>query len=522
MSHNPTLLIVDDESVTRRGLINNVPWSALGIDTIYEAENGRQALLKLEEFQPDILLTDIRMPLMNGIDLATEVAARLPECKIIFLSGFSDKEYLKAAIHLGAVNYVEKPIDIEEVSNAVAKAVELYWAEVRKPIGMVDEMTVKHSIVEKLVRNNAVINECIPLMESLNVRISEEGNLCTLVVKIIDTIESIQVPTIYHILEQCLSDVFGKQQIIGSIKDMNHLIWIIGIDKNHSLSDMRQFQYNMVYNHPSITAKIFASVSDVVVGLRNVFKAYQNSVIGLQMLFFQGYGNIVIGNVPIVATDTEFSERNITKRFMNFLTSKAYDQLIPFIENEFKGIRFNNSLVVNDLKNAVFRMCILLHNHARVEVAYEGDENSDNPYLWEQIFKIETLQELKLYLLNEIDMIVREVKLRENYSTSIRSVIQLIKDNYMDSELSTKNLADQVFLTTSYLSGLFKKETGGNISDFIRSVRIEAAKLKLRESNDSLKEISEKVGYTDPNYFAKMFKKEVGRSPSDYRERQQT
>ncbi len=521
MSQSPVMLIVDDEAVTRRGLLNNVPWKALGVEKIIEAENGQQALGKLSECQPDILLTDIRMPMMNGIDLASEVKARLPECKIIFLSGFSDKEYLKAAIHLGAVDYVEKPIDIDELSKTVSKAVELYWEEVRKPIGMVDETTVKHSLVEKLIRSNVDLGECLPLLDSLGLKINENDLIFTLIIKVRDQDKGIQVAGIFHMLNQYLADEFGTSHIIGSMKDSKHLVWIVKSDSSYK-SQLDHLKAGLMDQHELIVSQMFMSASDLVKGLTQVYKSYQDAVIGLQMLFFMGYGKMVTGHFSLGSGDLVFDENLISRDFRRLISQKDYDGLIPFVDQTMKGIRFNNGLVVNDLKNAVFHMCLALHNHAREEVAYEGDHNTDNPYLWEEIFRIETLEELKKFLIDQIDLIVNIVKLKENYSTSIRTVIQIIKDQYMDSNLSTKNLADQVYLTTSYLSGLFKKETGVNISHFIRMIRVEEAKKILRESKYSLREVSEMVGYTDANYFAKMFKKEVGRSPSDYRERQQS
>lgn len=116
------LLIVDDESATRNGLLRYMDWKGLGVDMIQTAESGQEALAMCEDFQPDLVLSDIRMRGMNGVEMCTILHEKYPECRIIFISGYSDKEYLKAAIELGAVNYVEKPVDTEELKRAVQKA----------------------------------------------------------------------------------------------------------------------------------------------------------------------------------------------------------------------------------------------------------------------------------------------------------------------------------------------------------------------------------------------------------------
>ena len=117
------LILVEDERIIRNGIEKYMQWEALDIGEVRTCENAEEAFLLCEDYKPDIIISDIRMPGMNGIDFCTKIKKQLPESQIIFISGFSDKEYLKAGISLGAISYVEKPIDIEELSEAVRKAV---------------------------------------------------------------------------------------------------------------------------------------------------------------------------------------------------------------------------------------------------------------------------------------------------------------------------------------------------------------------------------------------------------------
>lgn len=117
------LMIVDDEEMTRDGLKNSIQWDELGIESVETANNGLTALEKASVFKPDILLTDVKMPKMDGIQLAGHFRMKYPECKIIFLSGYTDKEYLKSAIHLKAMSYIEKPIKLREVISVVKNTI---------------------------------------------------------------------------------------------------------------------------------------------------------------------------------------------------------------------------------------------------------------------------------------------------------------------------------------------------------------------------------------------------------------
>ena len=129
------LLIVDDEELTRTGVISAIDWKALGISEIFQADDGIHGLESARLYHPEIILCDVRMPRMDGIAMLEQIVRFLPDTVVIFMSGYSDKEYLKAAIKLKAVNYIEKPINPAEVREAVLEAMEVYNGRVRSTRG---------------------------------------------------------------------------------------------------------------------------------------------------------------------------------------------------------------------------------------------------------------------------------------------------------------------------------------------------------------------------------------------------
>lgn len=520
MNQKPKLLIVDDEIVTRKGLINNVPWSALGIDEIREAENGQQAMDMLDVYEPDIILTDIRMPLMNGIELATQVVERMPGCKIIFLSGFSDKEYLKAAIHLGVIDYVEKPIDVQELSAAIRKTVDLYWSEIKRPIGMLDDGMVKKGLIDKIIRHHSDVSKLVPVFEGVGVSINGTTSVFMVIVKISRQLKEIQAVEVFGIIDRQILAVYGEGNFIGSVKDPNHLVWLVKGSCDRDIRKVSQVIEVMEQIYAEMNQYIFYSVSSIEQGIEKAYKAYQNSVITLQSLFINGYGQIAYYDGKRMSETCLPDSDVVLNRYKNYLREKDYDKVIPFVERWAKGVRFQQGVMVNDIKNTFFQMILLLVNHAQGEVSYNNRQEADEPYLWECIFRTETLEELKSILIKKCNAVFKAVDMSEAYSKATREVISIINESYMDSELSTKVLAEAVYLTTSYLSGLFKKETGTNISKYIRTVRIEASRELLRDTRLQLREVAQSIGYSDANYYAKIFRKEVGISPSEYRERQ--
>lgn len=118
-----SVLVVDDEKMPREILRGRLPWEELGVDRVEDAEDGAQALELARQHRPDIIISDVKMPRMNGLELAGAVREMYPECQFIFLSGYTDKEYLKGAIKLRAASYVEKPIDLEEVADVLRQVI---------------------------------------------------------------------------------------------------------------------------------------------------------------------------------------------------------------------------------------------------------------------------------------------------------------------------------------------------------------------------------------------------------------
>lgn len=119
-----TLLIVDDEWQTRKGLRELVCWQELGIEVVGDVGDGREALTLVQELKPDILLTDVRMPHMDGMELSRQVRGMLPQIAIVFISVYSDADYLRNALRLDAVDYLYKPIHMEELKRTMSSLVE--------------------------------------------------------------------------------------------------------------------------------------------------------------------------------------------------------------------------------------------------------------------------------------------------------------------------------------------------------------------------------------------------------------
>lgn len=150
------LLLVEDEMLTREGLLRSIPWEELGINEVFTAEDGEEGIERALVYEPDIVMTDVRMPSMDGITMAFEIRKKNRRCRFIFVSGYCDKEYLKSAIQLSAVNYIEKPIEIEEVIAALKQAMKQVMEQRRQEEIESEYKKQFHGLLEEIPEDDLI------------------------------------------------------------------------------------------------------------------------------------------------------------------------------------------------------------------------------------------------------------------------------------------------------------------------------------------------------------------------------
>lgn len=525
------LLIVDDESTTRKGLVKHIPWSELGIHLVEEAKDGVEALEIAGKIHPDIVLSDIRMPGINGIELAKELREQFPNCKIIFLSGYSDKEYLKAAIKLSAVNYVEKPINLLEVKDAVEKAVELCINDEKRILTEKNINTVisenlpfmKQKIVTNLIGAEADYEESLRELNLMNIHFDYDSSFNIMIIKLFgekeQTNEEIQLNhyKLLGIVDEALSD----ETHISAYTDNSQIVVILSsntTEYRNRLTKVFEAIKKEIKEQNIRDINLFCSVSRKVYGIDKLSEAYRTAAVNLKKLFFYGYNNIIFYESNI--EETYFIDESIHTKFTQCLSEQNELQAITLIEELGRDIKKHNTTPVNYVKNIFFKLAFQMFMEAEKRGVYfsEAGENEEN-YLWDLISSFQTLQEIMTYITNKIASVFKRIEELESSCRTVFQVKKHIQKSFGDESLSTKTLADQVYLTPAYLSALFKKETGKTISEYIIEIRIEKSKDYLKDSKLKLFEVAKNVGYNDANYYAKAFKKLIGVTPSEYREK---
>lgn len=515
------LLIVDDEELTRAGLLASLDWESLGIDRTFQADDGINALNIVRLQKPDIILCDVRMPRMDGIQMVERLEGFLPDVSVIFMSGYSDKEYLKAAIKLKAINYVEKPLNTEEVKEAVLEAVErrkqslrtrqnenLYSMETASHLALLFTKPYKENVERIRILANELPFCLVP-----------ENSFTTYIVKLKATEPD---GSLLHNIRNGLSDYLSHyhlQVLYILIHAIYHVFHIVGESTPSPVAFSAVENYLKEQFAP--LGDYFIVRGDTVTGINKAYHSYAAAAVTLQSSFFFSPCTLLSSSV-LSGSDSSRSERpdEITKAFKEALLAKDQNtcmELLKCLYSTYSGSRIH---LPNQVKDIYYKLFMSINDSRQIlKLSHKPLVNSTQESISEYLEKCFTYQELHQLLAAKAEQFFQSI----NSYVPEDSTIFLIKDyigkHYADDTLTIKELSDHVFLSASYVCTYFKKQTGQTLNQYLTEYRMDKAMLLLSDARYQITDISSKVGYSNGNYFSKSFKKFTGLSPSKYREK---
>lgn len=516
------LLIVDDEELTRNGLVSSINWEKLGITEIRQASDGIYGLEAARAFLPDIILCDVRMPRMNGITMLEQIEAFLPNVAAIFMSGYSDKEYLKAAIKLKAINYIEKPIDPAEIRETITRAVEqcnrLHMA------ASADVLTENAPDIAQLAYCFTIpYSSCRDTVDTLCERFQDYFGaekfkyITTFIVKLMDTPEDpTELTRVYDLLREYLSHM--HLHMICSEKRIHHLVFHV-FGEHAALDSSLQLIAQEMNRIFAFCEERCIAIGDTVSSFAEVYHSYESAVIALQSSFFFESGSILparnMSALPLVdspAVQQEVSayitalNENNESGVLQALT--ALEQLLchrtGMLPNQLKGIYY-------DMFSSLYKM--RKQHQLHPDFVLENQDNimdiMDSCFSFFQMHRILTEKTLAYF---------KDFKNSSPENSIIYMIREFIAAHYPDPNLSVKSVSEHVNMSASYTCTFFKNETGMTLNQYITDFRMKKAAQLLADPRSKINEISSQVGYNDGNYFSKSFRKYAGVSPSEYRE----
>lgn len=513
------LLIVDDEKITREGLVNSIDWDSLGITSIAQADDGLHALELAKEFHPDIVLSDIRMPRLNGIDMAYKLQKQNPNLSLIFMSGYSDKEYLKAAIKLKAVTYVEKPIDPEEISDAIAEAC--------KEVEQLKKSATSAAISISYSRTMLAASLCCsprssnPLPDVKNLEfafpLTESVPFFSLIIKFWSNPEGMSIGI--EKIHQMVSSTLKKQKLeeIHFVKQDHLFIYHIWGFKDFSNAQKELLGNDLIRTLNKLNLKYHILIGKNVVGAGNIFNSYNSAVIEMQNSFFYPENTSWIYEhhddyAPFLA----LGQLSVNSRLNEALLRKEKEAATAVLEDLFRQLLNQKNVLPNQIKELYYSLFQEIRSaYTTLQIEFAGKEA-----LWGMISACESIYQLQKLLLEKLELFFTDAENHAENNSTVYLIKEFIAKHYQDETLSIKDISAHVFLSSSYVCTLFKNETGMTLNQYLTDYRIERAKKLLADPRNKISDISAAVGYSDGNYFGKTFKKMVGMSPSEYREQE--
>lgn len=488
-------MLVDDESLITEGLKNIIDWEKLNITVLDTAQNGKQALDKFRKNPVDIVITDINMPLVNGIDLLSQIKDINENTKFIILSGYEEFNYAKAAISIGVEAYILKPIDEDELTKVLKEIVlKLDEAKSSKKINL-----KKDTIFKGILNNIATKQDLINSKEKIKINMDN----------------SLYVTSILLIKEGFTTINFKyieKTEVLYD--DYGNLILVNSFDKNIGIKEIKHFYEQILEDiKTKYGYDVLIAVGDIVEDVNLLGKSFKTSNIVKKNILISGFNKCLA---------KEDLLNDIEMHFENELNE--INRLI--IDNDKKGINKyideildNDKLTPQNIYDFATKVLILYDNlKAKFKIDNENADVLGSTII--NVLNFTTLDDIKTYLKHKLIYLIDHI-VDENIKLSpiVRRIVKCVNENY-NKDLSLKSLALEYNVNTSYLGQVFTKEIGIQFSDYLNKIRNAVAKDLILNTNKKISDISKEVGYLDTSYFYRKFKKYYGVTPATLRELQ--
>lgn len=517
------VVIVEDEYIVRFGIRSMIDWDKLGLSVSGEAANGQEALALIRENPPDILITDIKMPVMDGITLITEVRKSYPQMKIVILSNLEDFQYAKEAIRNGVSEYMIKsdmmPRDLEETLLRVRESILAAspTSDQKPVVSDLEPLIREKRMLELLEEMDPARSQHI--VESLRL---SDVQLPLYVLHIVKNEWAQSVEEGQALIRKAIADVkaTSSEDAYEAFPDrqgeMNVLLFATEMTAA-GLSEMKTWVQSVVLylkDHCAMSCTVGISMSTSK--WSGLHQAYEQAKAAAKYKMFIGPERAILYGVDYVPLSSQLTD-NIkvsTTHIHSMVYAFQTKELQAYLEDIFEQL---TALKDYDLVEIISLELLILLTTLWSEVA--SDQQSIlqlKKQYYDQLSKLETIQMSKAWFLQAFEELVRHmIGVYNSDRNGIIKAAQYI-GQYYQQEISLQSISSLVHLSKNYFANLFKKEMGESFLEYLTRIRIEKA-MTLLTGELKTADIGHLVGIPDPKYFSKVFKKITGLSPSEYR-----
>lgn len=535
------VFLVEDEMVIRRGIKNSIDWEKEGYIFCGEASDGELAYPMIIKEKPDILITDIRMPFMDGLELCKLVKKELPNIKILILSGYDEFDYAKEAIRLGVTEYLLKPISsgkLLEALNGVSESIRREKEDkdlVRKYMEEMRENTEheKQKFFEQMIAGNLSMADALETGEKYEMNLSA-GMYNLLLFRFTLGKENRKSGELLREAEYAIEKLTERLEYVFEFqRGVEGWAFLLMADNEEQMSErvkeLSKDLEEIMKNYSTIA--YFGGIGQPVARLRELEESFREAERALAARFTMELNRIISVEDIRMAQNvdtlddieiTSFGEIEKTRTMLEkFLNNGAENEIDEFVDV------YINELPEENLKSVLMRQYIIMDAYIvmmsfceKIE-GIEGEMQAQSEELKNSMKTIQTLEEIKNYIRMLLKKIigVRDTISGRRYSDIIEIAKDQIRKTYMSDEISLDTIAAEVGMSPSYFSSIFSKEMGKTFVEYLTEIRMDRAKELLMCSSMKTSEIGYEVGYKDPHYFSYIFKKTQNCTPKEFRAR---
>ncbi|UKS26741.1 response regulator [Paenibacillus sp. HWE-109] len=542
------LLLVDDEEDVREGVVREINWEAIGLEVIEKAENGREALEMVERLQPDVVVTDIQMPFMNGLQLAEAIRERFPTIKLIILTGHDEFEYAQRAIKLHIDEYVLKPFSAQELVNALLKVKGQIQEEVahREDVQLLKEHyrksmpVLKENFLATLMNRKLPRDEVYEKAANYGIDLSGQGFIAA--VLSIDGVliqeddlenrsELAKSVSLKYSEDQALkyfallniTEEIAEKRGLGLVFMHNDEVVVLALRESRDRATALQETMKVLEEVRQSVEKYLKFTLTVGIGtvmneVTNISYSYEDAVLALDY-------RLILGNNRMICID-DVEKRTVDKIRFDDVKEHALTRCIKVgtaaeiretMDELFQGIE--GGVSVKDYQIYLLEILTCILKAAKDSNLNVDEVFGDNFVPFTEINKFTSLEEAKMWLVDLCAKMMTHIATDRQYT--YKNLVEMAKDytksNYHEGDITINKVCGHLHISAGYFSSIFKKETKMTFVNYLNHIRMEAAKELLRTTDMKALEIAEKVGYADANYFSFSFRKNVGVSPKEYR-----
>lgn len=535
------VFLVEDEMVIRRGIKNSIDWEKEGYIFCGEASDGELAYPMIIKEKPDILITDIRMPFMDGLELCKLVKKELPNIKILILSGYDEFDYAKEAIRLGVTEYLLKPISsgkLLEALNGVSESIRREKEDkdlVRKYMEEMRENTEheKQKFFEQMIAGNLSMADALETGKKYEMNLSA-GMYNLLLFRFTLGEENRKSGELLGEAEYAIEKLTERLEYVFEFqRGVEGWAFLLMADNEEQMSErvkeLSKDLEEIMKNYSTIA--YLGGIGQPVARLRELEESFREAERALAARFTMELNRIISVEDIRMAQNvdtlddieiTSFGEIEKTRTMLEkFLNNGAEDEIDEFVDV------YINELPEENLKSVLMRQYIIMDAYIvmmsfceKIE-GIEGEMQAQSEELKNSMKTSQTLEEIKNYIRMLLKKIigVRDTISGRRYSDIIEIAKDQIRKTYMSDEISLNTIAAEVGMSPSYFSSIFSKEMGKTFVEYLTEIRMDRAKELLMCSSMKTSEIGYEVGYKDPHYFSYIFKKTQNCTPKEFRAR---